>query len=218
MATARMTRPGPHLAPRLRRAGLGLWVVLVYAFLLAPVIDRSHDDNHVHQLSWIDLVIANLRGTSLKGAYVYGASLEDANLEGAILEKANLTHVNFVGANLVRADLTGARLRRARLRRANLQGANLQSADLVHAKELDRAVGLDEVESWRGATIDPLKPHYRDETLRTINILCICEMAVMIFHDRAPSVHVFRPSKSLTEHNLVVARIGVQENLNTSWR
>lgn len=114
----------------------------------------SHDDNHVHKLSWIDLIIANLRGTSLKGAYVYGASLEDANLEGAVLEKANLTRVNFVGANLVRANLTGATLREARLRRANLQGANLQSADLVRAEGLDRALGLDEVESWRGTTIE----------------------------------------------------------------
>jgi len=38
MSTATVTRPRLHFAPRLRRAGLGIWVVLVYAFLLAPVI------------------------------------------------------------------------------------------------------------------------------------------------------------------------------------
>jgi uncharacterized protein YjbI with pentapeptide repeats len=73
------------------------------------------------------LMLADLRGTDLT----------EANLEGAGLEGSQL-----VGANLTRASLRRARLARADFERANIAGADLVGADHTSARNIDRAVGV----------------------------------------------------------------------------
>ena len=72
-------------------------------------------------LSYADLINANLWGANLSYADLRGANLKGANLINANLEDADLR-----GANLKGADLTGA----------NLTGANLSGADLKDATGL----------------------------------------------------------------------------------
>ena len=125
---------------------------------------EAHDGNNAHQLSWMDLVLANLEGTNLEGAYVYGANPEEANLARAKLYETNLTRVNLRGAKLMGtklqraylqdANLEGANLEHADLEQAYLQNANLRDANLVGVQGLDKARQLREVRSWRGTKIE----------------------------------------------------------------
>ena len=105
MSTATMTRPGLHLAPRLRRAGLGIWVVLVYAFLLAPVIV---------------VVLASLSTTSYLTVPPEGITLrwfvevlEDPSYVNAILFSLMLALIATVGSLLLGTAAAYALVRRA---------------------------------------------------------------------------------------------------------
>jgi hypothetical protein len=136
-------------------------------------------DNEPHwlngvSLDWANLEGADLSGANLRGADLEGANLGGANLRGANLERANLERANLYGANLERAKLSwanlgganlhganlcganlgGANLDGANLGGANLHGANLKGAVLLSVRDLDKARGLDEVRSWKDATIE----------------------------------------------------------------
>jgi putative spermidine/putrescine transport system permease protein len=105
MSTATVTRPSLHLAPRLRRAGLGIWVVLVYAFLLAPVIV---------------VVLASLSTTSYLTVPPEGITLrwflevlEDPSYVDAIIFSLLLALIAAAGSLLLGTAAAYALLRRA---------------------------------------------------------------------------------------------------------
>ena len=82
-----------------------------------------------------DLRGANLSGTDLSGASLYGASLSGADLYGA----------NLYGASLYGASLSGANLRGTDLSGADLSRADLSGASLYGARNIEDAIGLEEV-------------------------------------------------------------------------
>lgn len=84
-------------------------------------------------LSYTNLVKADLSGANLTGADLSGADLSEANLSGANLLKANLLIANLSGADLSKANILGANLSGADLVEANLLEANLSCADLSWA-------------------------------------------------------------------------------------
>ncbi len=91
----------------------------VRAFLAAS--ERAADVGC--DISWANLMCADLSGAKLYGANLGGADLYGANLCGA----------DLCGADLRRADLCGANLCGADLRGADLRGANLAGAILTCA-------------------------------------------------------------------------------------
>ena len=103
-------------------------------------------ENMKGNLSYTNLVKADLSGANLTGADLSGADLSEANLSGANLLKANLLIANLSGADLVEAnlleanlscaDLSWADLSWADLLKANLLEANLWKANLLMAKNI----------------------------------------------------------------------------------
>ena len=90
-------------------------------------------------LSFQNLVAANLRDAILTDADLSNTEMDKAMLAGADLSGANLESARLIGADLSDANLTGANLRKAvlsgaHLLRANLTMADLHSADLQHAE------------------------------------------------------------------------------------
>jgi len=110
----------------------------------------------------------------LRGAFLQEASLQEANLKKANLQGANLQDTNLRVADLQEADLRNAFLRvyplgmteieawlvGANLEGANLEGADLQGVDLQHAilqnargmtqKQIDRAIGNENIKLPEG--------------------------------------------------------------------
>ena len=76
-------------------------------------------------LSYVQLVGANLQRAKFYSGGPVTASLEGSNLHGANLQDADLRQVNLRGTNLY-----GANLKRANLFDTDLQGADLRAADL----------------------------------------------------------------------------------------
>jgi uncharacterized protein YjbI with pentapeptide repeats len=102
---------------------------------------KQNAENHLLDLSYVDM---------------RGVNLDNANLERAILYKVNLTGASLNQANLHKAVLTAANLTGTSLREANLQqaimgAANLTGADLSHANLYQTNLFL---ANLHGATLD----------------------------------------------------------------
>jgi uncharacterized protein YjbI with pentapeptide repeats len=102
-----------------------------------------------------DLTNVNFRGADLMRANLRRADLQGANLRGAQLRKANLTLADLRGANLSEANLTLADFRDADLSEANLGGADLREADLRKVQ-------------FKGARL--VKAHLKDADLREASL------------------------------------------------
>ena len=61
-------------------------------------------------------------------------------------------------------------------------------------------------------------PTWGDKTIVCVNVLGVCEMPVERGHRGAPAVHIRRPFGTLTENDLVVTGIGVDEDLDACCR
>ena len=106
------------------------------------------------RLVWTSFGFGRLPSIKLAGSALFGADMYETDLSGANLSGTDLGRVDFESADLRGADLRGADLREAILEGANLQRANLERVNLVGVRGLDTANGLNEVKSWRGATIE----------------------------------------------------------------
>jgi hypothetical protein len=84
-------------------------------------------------LTWANLVMANLSGIEMESANLVGARLYEADLTDARLLDADLSHANLEAADLSRTDLSLARLVKANLRCARFYRTNLASAVLTDA-------------------------------------------------------------------------------------
>lgn len=87
----------------------------------------------------------------LIGANVGGANLVGADLSGAYLSAADLSGVGLLAANLTRADLSGAALRGAFLVQARLELADLKDADLSGANLTEAVLSRADL---RGIVVD----------------------------------------------------------------
>ena len=92
-------------------------------------------------LSYTNLIGANLDGAVLSRAALVGVKLSramlfGAKLSGAVLSRADLVDANLTGADLSHASLNGVKLTKAKLSKADLTGAHLDEADLSYAKLL----------------------------------------------------------------------------------
>ena len=105
MRLATTARPGMHIAPQLRRAGLGLWVVLVYAFLLSPVIVVM-----LASLSTTSYLTVPPEGITLRW---FREVLEDPGYVNAILFSLLLALIATAGSLLLGTTAAYALLRRA---------------------------------------------------------------------------------------------------------
>ena len=103
--------------------------------------DLSHTDlGHANlrdaDLSHTDLGHANLRGANLRYANLSSANLSDVNLSHTDLGHANLRGANLRDADLRYTDLSHTDLIHANLSSANLSDVNLSGSNLRHAKEV----------------------------------------------------------------------------------
>ena len=80
-----------------------------------------------------DLSYANLISADLSSSNLSDANLISADLSGAKLINADLRFAKLISANLISADLSGAKLINADLSDANLSSANLRFAKLINA-------------------------------------------------------------------------------------
>lgn len=97
-------------------------------------IHRKKDSENAQlDLSYTNLVGANLQKANLEWANLYCVNLAGANLSYANLSGVILTAANLCGANLSYANLSGAILGAANFSEANLTGANLSQANLYLA-------------------------------------------------------------------------------------
>ena len=120
-------------------------------------------------LTFVNLIKADLRGANLTGADLTGANLtgaflsadlsnadlSNAKLSGAILLGAKLSGANLLGADLGGADLTGASLTGADLTEAKLSGTNLRGTPSLTQQQLDEACGDKNTKLNPGLTIKP---------------------------------------------------------------
>ena len=104
--------------------------------------DLSYTNLLNADLSRANLSEVNLSGADLSEANLSGANLLKANLLGANLSGADLSKANLLGANLSGTDLLETNLLEANLSCANLSWADLSGADLLKANLL-------EVDLWR---------------------------------------------------------------------
>ena len=100
------------------------------------------EEPYILDLSYTNLIGANLDGAVLSRAALVGVKLSramlfGAKLSGAVLSRADLVDVTLTGADLSHADLSGAKLWDARLSRTNLTGAHLDGAELFCANLFD---------------------------------------------------------------------------------
>jgi putative spermidine/putrescine transport system permease protein len=105
MSLATIAHPGLHLAPRLRRAGLAIWVVLVYAFLLAPVVVVM-----LASLSTTSYLTVPPEGITLRW---FLEVLEDPSYVNAILFSLVLALIATAGSLLLGTAAAYALVRRA---------------------------------------------------------------------------------------------------------
>ncbi|KAA6323205.1 Secreted effector protein PipB2 [termite gut metagenome] len=103
---------------------------------------------------------ADLEGAHFKKAYLWEVNLERANLWETHLEGASLWKAHLEGADLRRADLSEANLEEADLsyaylEDANLEGTNLKGVDLDKARNLDKALNVDETSLPEGIIWHP---------------------------------------------------------------
>lgn len=104
---------------------------------------KHNRENHILDLSYVDMRGANLDNANLERAILYKANLAGANLNRANLHKAVLTAANLAGANLRCANLQQAIMGAANLTGADLSNANLYQTNLflanLHGAILDGA-------------------------------------------------------------------------------
>ncbi len=84
-------------------------------------------------LSFVNLIGADLSGANLRRARLRATALHKADLKGADLQGAQLRSAGLGKADLRGANLKGADLSRANLQMADFRGANLKGATLRHA-------------------------------------------------------------------------------------
>ena len=102
-------------------------------YYIMPNAELSFANLMGANLSGANLSRANLMGAYLSNADLSGANLTDANLSNADLEGAYLSYANLYSAYLGHANLTDANLSNADLEGAYLSYANLSNADLTGA-------------------------------------------------------------------------------------
>jgi len=118
----------------------------------AVTVVGRRDPRHDRQV--IDLSYANLVSADLHGAILTGANLTWSDLHTSLLTRANLTGAALTEANLADAILFGANLAGAALIEADLRGADLHGADLTSA-DLDGAIWPEAARVVDGWVKDP---------------------------------------------------------------
>ena len=96
----------------------------------------------------------------MSGANLSFADLVEADLRLAYFRHANLSDADLSGADLSFADLIEADLRLADFRHANLSDANLRGADLSFAKLNDAdltGANLSDVVGWSTVTLEGVR-------------------------------------------------------------
>jgi hypothetical protein len=101
--------------------------------VIGSIHRKKDSENAQLDLSYTNLVGANLPQANLESANLYCVNLMGANLSYANLSGVILTAANLCGANLSYANLSGAILGAANFSEANLTGANLSQANLYLA-------------------------------------------------------------------------------------
>jgi hypothetical protein len=96
-------------------------------------LDLSYDELIGANLRDANLSNASLRGADLCRANLSNAKLIGADLRGAELSYAELSYADLSYADLCHADLIDAKLSGAKLIGADLSGANLRGAELSNA-------------------------------------------------------------------------------------
>ena len=130
-------------------------------------IERERtEEPYTLDLSYTNLIGANLAGAVLSRAALVGvklssATLFGAKLSGAILVRADLVDANLTGADLSRASLNNATLSNARLARtdltdAYLDGADLSCANLFNANLTDATLTNTTLSGCKGLTQEQL--------------------------------------------------------------
>lgn len=108
-------------------------IVLAFAVLLATPL-MAFDQTDLDRLRTTgDCPRCDLSYANLMNANLFGADLVQANLRGADLSYAKLRDANLAGADLSGANLAGAYLWEADFTGADLTGANLTDVDLTRA-------------------------------------------------------------------------------------
>jgi hypothetical protein len=94
---------------------------------------KRNRENHILDLSYVDMRGANLDNANLERAILYKVNLAGASLNRANLHKAVLTAANLAGASMREANLQQAIMGAANLAGADLSNANLYQTNLFLA-------------------------------------------------------------------------------------
>ncbi|HLH61846.1 MAG TPA: pentapeptide repeat-containing protein [Ktedonobacteraceae bacterium] len=129
----------PHLDGQRKR------VVLMFLYE-TRLLDKDHTIVPLKEadLSFINLISANLHRANLSGTILFKADLRFVDLSGADLSDANLTEADLSFADLSDANLSGADFSGADLSGANLSRADLSGA-IIFEKQLNQAISLKDV-------------------------------------------------------------------------